>query len=47
VAAGTITVKIDTDQGAMTITGKVDPDTFDDSFGGSFDYGSGSEWSRC
>lgn len=39
VAAGTITVEIDTDQGAMTITGKVDPDTFDDSFGGSFDYG--------
>ena len=38
-AAGTITVEIDTDQGVMTITGQVDPDSFDDSFGGSFDYG--------
>ena len=38
-AAGTITVEINTDQGVMTITGQVDPDSFDDSFGGSFDYG--------
>jgi len=37
--AGTITVEIQTDQGRMTITGQVDPDSFDDSFGGSFDYG--------
>jgi hypothetical protein len=37
--AGTITVEIQTDQGRMTITGQVDEDSFDDSFGGSFDYG--------
>ena len=37
--AGTITVEIQTDKGRMTITGQVDEDSFDDSFGGSFDYG--------
>lgn len=35
----TVTVEIQTDQGPITIVGQVDPDTFDDSFSGSIDYG--------